>query len=115
MAVRKTKESWAAYMREYRIKNPDIVRNNDLKKKYGISLEQFEQLLLKQNSVCAICKEPETKLEWRSKRPLPLSVDHCHETGKIRGLLCADCNRALGMFRDSPEVLLSAIKYVTGI
>ena len=113
MAVRKNKESWAKYMREYRKKNPEIMRKIDLKKNYGLSWDQYTQLLLKQNSVCAICHKPETKLDWQTNRQLPLSVDHCHTSGKVRGLLCADCNRALGMFQDSPEILSNAVLYVS--
>ena len=112
MAVRKNKESWAKYMREYRKKNPEIMRRIDLKKNYGLTLEEYEKYLVAQNYSCAICKQPETKLDWKTKRLLPLAVDHCHTTEKIRGLLCADCNRALGMFQDNQEILQNAIEYL---
>lgn len=100
-------------MREYRKKNPEIMRNIALKKDFGITSEDYTKMLQEQESVCAICKQTETKLDWRSKKILPLSVDHCHTTGKVRGLLCADCNRALGMFQDSAELLQNAAKYVS--
>ncbi len=112
MGVNSTKESKALYMREYRKREPERFRRIDLKKNFGITLEYYNEMLKDQNDVCAICKQPETKLDYRTKKLLPLSVDHCHTTGKIRGLLCADCNRALGMLSDSTEVLQNAIIYL---
>ena len=114
MAINDTKEGKALYMREYRKRRPEVFRRISLKKNYGMSMEDYQTLLENQNNVCAICKQPETKLDWKSKKLLPLSVDHCHTTEKIRGLLCADCNRALGMFQDDQEVLQNAIDYLNG-
>jgi len=113
--ARRTKEGWAEYMRNYRKARPDVMRKIDLKKNFGITPEDYENMLTSQNGVCAICKQPETKLDYRSKKLLPLSVDHCHSTNKIRGLLCADCNRAIGMLHDDVTILESAIKYLTTI
>ena len=81
------------------------------KRKLGISEDKLDELSLKQNGKCAICgrKQPETG----SHRYKSLAVDHCHETGKIRGLLCNNCNRALGLFQDSPELLCRAAEYLT--
>lgn len=76
-----------------------------LKRKYKITLEQYQELFEKQNGVCAICKGIE---EGRM-----LSVDHNHSTGKVRGLLCGSCNRALGLFQDSPVLLETAKEYVS--
>lgn len=106
------KKAKAAYMRMYRKENPEAFRKIDIKKKFGLTWEHYTELLKKQNNVCAICKQPETKLDYRSKKVLNLSVDHCHTTGKVRGLLCADCNRALGMFQDNTEILKNAIIYL---
>ena len=69
-------------------------RKCHLKTKFGISLEEYDELLEKQNGVCAICKEPNT-IKGRGGKPLPLAIDHDHNTGKIRGLLCATCNIAI--------------------
>lgn len=66
-------------------------------RRYGISIERFEEMLAKQNDVCAVCLKPET-----SKKFEHLSVDHDHETGRVRGLLCAKCNRLLGIFEKNP-------------
>lgn len=73
-----------------------------LKHKYGMSLEEYDTLLIKQESKCAICGDKE-KL---------LAIDHCHKTGKIRGLLCHLCNRAIGMMKDDTLILERAITYL---
>lgn len=90
----------------------DYAKNKHLKYTFGITLEEYNKKLEAQRFACAICKQPETaSLQGRVKQ---LSVDHCHTTGKIRGLLCTNCNMALGGFKDSPETMLAAIKYITG-
>lgn len=78
-----------------------------LAKRYGVSKDQFMRLLQEQNGVCAICKCEMASA--RFKRP---SVDHCHKTGRVRGLLCSCCNTGLGLFKDSPERFRSAIAYI---
>lgn len=76
-----------------------------LKHEYGITLEEYNQLLLAQNNACAICKRTEpTGYNWH--------VDHCHTKGSIRGLLCSKCNQGLGLFEDNLAVLKEAIKYL---
>ena len=74
-------------------------------KVYGLSGEEYKILLNKQNGVCAICKTA-----CSSGRRL--AVDHCHVTGRVRGLLCANCNTALGKFKDSPSLMVDAIRYI---
>lgn len=78
-----------------------------LKREYGLTQELYERMLLGQGGGCAICHttEPGTAKNY-------FSVDHCHVTGKIRGLLCNRCNRALGLFRDDAAVLAAAIDYL---
>lgn len=80
--------------------------NNRLKKKYGITLEEYQRLWEGQGEVCAICKTP--KLTQRM-----LCVDHCHKTGEVRGILCIKCNSALGKFNDDPKLLQKAIEYLS--
>ncbi len=75
-------------------------------KKYGITEDDFNSFLRKQGNVCAICKQPE------NVKDRALAIDHDHKTGIIRGLLCGDCNRALGLMQDSPKILRSAAKYI---
>ena len=79
-------------------------RKYELTHHYGITSEYYDSLVKVQNDKCAIC---ETK-------PEPyLSVDHCHITRKIRGLLCRKCNSALGLFNNDPSILQNAITYLT--
>ena len=99
----------AEYMREYRKRRPRNVRNTELKKHYGITLDDWESLHTAQNGVCAICQQTEST---SSDRYANLAVDHCHTTGKVRGLLCNTCNRALGLFKDNPVVLAAALQYL---
>lgn len=82
------------------------------KKSYGLTYKEVLKLRKKQNELCAICGEKGFMMNDRVKSPL--NVDHCHETGKIRGLLCHNCNRGLGLFQDSIERLKSAIAYLEG-
>jgi hypothetical protein len=75
------------------------------KRTYGITSEQYNEMLKDQNNVCKICFS-----SCLTKRRL--AVDHCHETGKVRGLLCAKCNSLLGQAGDKIEILEKAIKYL---
>lgn len=79
-----------------------------LKQKYGITLEQYDELLIKQNGKCAVCSKPEQEERYRR-----LAVDHCHDTLKVRGLLCHRCNRAIGLLKDNVDYLRSAIVYLS--
>ncbi|HET8686207.1 MAG TPA: endonuclease VII domain-containing protein [Methanosarcina sp.] len=97
-----TNESWSEYMRDYRKRNPDKMKNIDLKKRFNITLDQYKEMLALQDNVCAICLQPEKRKDHRTGLIRELAVDHCHTTGKIRGLLCTDCNTALGLFKDNP-------------
>lgn len=77
-------------------------------KSYGITIEEYEKLLKIQNNKCSICKSDDPK---RSASTV-FSIDHCHTTGKVRGLLCTSCNIILGHARDSVEILQQAINYL---
>lgn len=87
-------------------------RKNSLKKTFGLSLEQFNAMLEAQGGVCAICKQPETAKNGWNKKTRFLAVDHCHSSGKIRGLLCTMCNQGLGNFKDDLVSLHAAIQYL---
>lgn len=76
---------------------------------YGMSPGQYDQMLADQGGVCAICGKAPTGTGSRSK----LRVDHCHTSGRVRGLLCNSCNLAVGNFRDDPEIMRKAIEYLT--
>jgi len=69
-------------------------------------------MLESQNNVCKVCNQPEKAVHRITKQPVALSVDHCHTTGKIRGLLCSGCNTGIGKLKDSPEILSKAIEYL---
>lgn len=79
-----------------------------IKSKYGMTVEEYDILSEKQGGVCAICGKPEPD-QKRSR----LCIDHDHETGKVRGLLCSQCNFALGNFNDDISSLLKAAEYLT--
>jgi Recombination endonuclease VII len=79
--------------------------------RHGITKLQYEAMLAAQDSVCAICRQPETRKD-RSGHLLSLAVDHCHQTGKIRMLLCRACNQGIGFFKDDPALLRAALDYI---
>lgn len=94
------------HIREYNSKTSEYRRNQALKTKYGITIEDYDKLLETQSNGCAICgKTPE-------KNGRRLYVDHDHETGIIRGLLCRDCNLILGFAHDNISTLARAINYL---
>jgi hypothetical protein len=84
-----------------------VERNQKLKKRYGITLDMYAEILASQNGVCAICEYAPSADEKA------LAVDHCHKTLRIRGLLCQWCNRGLGYFKDNTKVMKKAIEYLT--
>lgn len=113
------KEKFKSYCRgwhrEAKKKNPESyslrTRNVYLKNKYGITLEEYNNLVEKQNNVCKICKSVD---ERQSKTNLPfLYIDHDHRTGTIRGLICQNCNTLLGFAKDNTDTLRFAFCYLT--
>lgn len=106
----RTKEGKAAQQREYRATISDRLRDERLRKTFGISLERYNEMLAEQGSVCAICGEPES-IE-RNGKPRRLAVDHCHDSKKVRGLLCGNCNPMIGYAKDNIQVLTKAIEYL---
>jgi hypothetical protein len=78
---------------------------------HGPTLAEYDAMVAGQHGCCLICGQPETVV-GKSGELLPLAVDHNHETGEIRGLLCHKCNRGLGAFRDSAELLRAAADYL---
>lgn len=99
-----------AWRRAYEIKNPRYFKNQYLKR-YGITIDQYEQMLAVQNNLCAICKQPEQS-DHPTQGKFALAVDHCHVTNNVRGLLCSNCNRTLGLMRDAPNLLRAAAEYL---
>ena len=105
--AKNNKEKVSESGRKSRNKHPNTRRNAKLMALYGITLSQFEEMSNLQNDICAIC--PKHKSENKNGK---LFVDHSHATGKVRGLLCDDCNRAIGLLKDDPGLLRSAIAYL---
>lgn len=102
-------KNWARMDRE---ENPLKYKDASLRKTYGIGIEEYKQMQDAQNNKCVICKREETALNPRTKKPRDLAVDHCHVSGEVRGLLCTECNRGLGGFKDDIELLEKAILYL---
>lgn len=84
-------------------------RDKRLRWIFGISLSDYSAMLLDQNGLCGICREPQA---WNRREGDVLVVDHNHATGKVRGLLCHACNQALGLFQDDPVRMQDALAYV---
>jgi len=95
---------------KWAVANKEKTETKRLKRQYGITREDFNKMLKEQGGTCRICKK--AGQHFRNGRPLPLNVDHNHETGKVRGLLCINCNSGLGKFGDSVDSLKEAIKYL---
>lgn len=97
-------EKHRANQRAYRARNPRLMKSIDLKKKYGITLDEYEGRLAAQQGCCAVCKSPPGKKA--------LAVDHCHDTGIIRGILCHGCNTALGLLREDEKIVAALGRYL---
>jgi len=104
--------------RERKRKDPTIYDRiewpSKLKRIYGITVEQYDDLLEKQNGRCAICRSNNSfgKNYVHKKNRSRFAVDHCHSTGRVRGLLCTRCNRALGLIGDDIESALRMVDYL---
>ena len=93
--------------RKYDRNHPRTKANVKFRLRYGITIEQYEQMVSVQDNKCALCGQ-DGSLSPKGK----LCVDHCHATRKVRGLLCNGCNAGLGYFRDDPNLLDKAIEYL---
>jgi hypothetical protein len=94
--------------RKWAKKNPELTYASSFRnalKKYGLTASMYDEMMKTQGSVCAICKEGCPTMRR-------LSVDHCHATGRIRGLLCNACNLGIGKFKDDADLMRSAINYL---
>lgn len=99
-------EGKRAYNREWAKKRAEYRRSYRLKLNFGMSVEEYDAMLLRQDGRCAICGDLPDVLKK------PLCVDHDHATNKIRGLLCQRCNTGVGQLQDSVDNLKAAIKYL---
>jgi hypothetical protein len=103
--LEKYRESHAQYYQD----NKGAIASSDRKRRYGMTDEQFQQLLERQGGCCAICGTNDPSGGHGNN----FHVDHDHSTGAIRGLLCHHCNHGLGKFKDSPELLHKAMSYLS--
>lgn len=85
-------------------RDPEWARRHRLRKQFGLSAQDYEQMWDAQDGRCAICRRPEN-----GRR---LDVDHCHETGEVRGLLCNPCNQALGLLGEDTERIQAVLTYL---
>ena len=100
------KTKLAAQQKAHRLANPDSYRDSDYKRHYGISLEQYNQMFKEQNGNCAICGRNQSEFKIR------LAVDHDHKTGKIRALLCRNCNLIIGNAQENADTCYKAGDYL---
>jgi len=94
-------------VKDYQARNPEKVFNTHLRK-YGLTENDYENMLSRQGYLCAICLREEPNMHQYQR----LAVDHDHKTGKVRGLLCSQCNTAIGKLQHSPRILKRAIMYL---
>lgn len=97
------------YAKEYARKYPERIRNSYWKRTFGITFQDYQDLFQKQNCKCAICGSEKPNGGPRMKN---FTIDHSHKDGRVRGLLCFNCNVGLGAFKDSLDILRSAIDYL---
>ncbi len=103
---KKNPEKFKASHKKWKLKNPEKLLAYKLKSKFGITVEEYRKMFERQENRCAIC--------WKDGKTSTrkLHIDHDHKTGKIRGLLCKNCNHGLGMFKDDMYRLLNAVSYL---
>jgi hypothetical protein len=103
----KANESARRYREANRERVEQAQRKSKLMHQYGLTVEEYDEMLAAQGGVCAICKSDDPGHGKKN-----FCVDHNHDTGKVRGLLCKDCNTGLGMFGDSITALMQAANYL---
>jgi Recombination endonuclease VII len=105
----KEPEKYKKYVHKWKSKNPDRERERNLAQ-FGLTIEDYDAMHEAQDGLCAICKQPETSS--RDGKVYRLAVDHCHKTGKVRGLLCFKCNSAMGSFEKREIPLENVLKFL---
>jgi hypothetical protein len=102
----RTNEERLAYLKQWRLENARMHKSTRLKSLYGVTLDEYEEMYLNQEGKCAICGEHK---ELGGKKGLV--IDHCHQTGKVRELLCGICNSLLGRMEANMDVLHKFFEY----
>jgi len=106
MRARERTPERRAAAREWARNNPDKIRNSFLRRKFGITLDDYLEMAEAQRHRCSICGKT------REEECRDLAVDHCHETGKVRALLCTNCNTDLHVLERDPERLRRMLEYL---
>ena len=104
----KNRSEYNGYTAMWRSKNPDKQHATDIKRNYGLSIEDYNRMLVEQECKCKICGKQHDPSKKRGR----LYVDHNHKNGKVRGLLCSGCNTAIGNMKDDVSLILKAIEYI---
>lgn len=105
-----TKKGRSEYQKAHRSANPLVYRDREFRKRFGITLADYQAKFDEQKGVCGICRKPEVRA--RNGKPRWLCVDHNHETKAVRGLLCTNCNVAVGMMYENRDTMRAAITYL---
>lgn len=100
-----------ANLKRLRSRTKEQIKNEFIKSTYGIDLDEYWRMWKSQKGVCLICGNKETR-KSRYGGICKLTIDHCHKTKKVRGLLCHKCNNGLGQFKDNIKVMKKAIQYL---
>lgn len=108
----KVRDAERRYRGKQKVENPEYFRASNLKKLFGLSLGQYEEMAAAQKYKCAICRKPETAISHHTGKPRRLAVDHHHASGAVRGLLCTCCNTAIGKFGGDIGLMIKAIAYL---
>ena len=107
----KCRACYKAYNKSRYTYDIELSRTKHLKRTYGMAPEKYITLFDAQHGVCAACGQPETTNDPRTKQIKNLQIDHCHKTGKVRALLCKECNNALGLLHDDVERIRLLLSY----
>lgn len=102
----KNREKQRAYRKEWYAKNKEKVRESNRLRRYGVTAEVLQEMLTNQDNRCAICTDV------FDSNPRFTHVDHCHKTGRVRGLLCNRCNALIGYAKEDAAVLKAAVEYL---
>lgn len=108
---KKNKEKLDTYNKQWREENREqdnaVMFEARLRRRYNLTLEEYETMLLEQNNSCKVCGKYAS-----DNKTGKLYVDHCHETKRVRGLLCMECNTALGLLKDDPKRIKNLLDYI---
>lgn len=114
--TRRQQKSYIKYRKEYCIKNRESLKLKrkiyNLKKKYNLSVEEYDRMVGVSGGKCEICRIKLNIFRTNSPKPTDVCVDHNHKNGVVRGLLCSNCNLALGLINDKNSTLINMIDYL---